>query len=58
MHAVKGGHIDTVKVLMECKFLKYDLQNKVCVPLAPTPAPTVSIFYRTTPPPLYSLKRI
>ena len=34
MYAVKGGHIDTVKVLMECEFLKYDLKNKVCAPLA------------------------
>ena len=34
MYAVKGGHIDTVKMLMECEFLKYDLKNKVCAPLA------------------------
>ena len=39
MYAVKGGHIDTLKVLMECEFLKYDLKNKVCAqPYPPTPA--------------------
>ena len=48
MYAVKGGHIDTVKGLMECEFLKYDLQNKVCAqPYPPTP----SLFFYSPPPP-------
>ena len=29
MYAVSGGHLDTVKELMNYEFLKYDHQNKV-----------------------------
>ena len=50
MYAVKGGHIDTVKVLMECEFLKYDLKNKVCA--QPYPPTSLSLPPPPPPPPL------